>query len=244
VYRVQTKIARFIEIFAAIGLVTASSVYARVQPSAVQPDQPNRIVIEYIRPQNADLQGLYDALKSYGALERIQNILSPMRLSEQLVVRTMECGKVNSWYRREESVPTVTLCYELFKQVLESLPKETTREGITADNAKIGQVLWFTLHEVGHATFAMFNVPIFGNEEDAADHFATYVMLQFAEAVPLVKGAAWAWNEYLRDYQRNPVVRVRLAQFADEHGLPQQRFYNLACLALGSDPARFADLVL
>jgi len=167
-----------------------------------------------------------------------------MRLREQLVVKTMECGKINSWYQREDSVPTVTLCYELFKHVLESLPKETAAEGITAEDAKIGQVLWWTLHEVGHATFAMFNVPIFGNEEDAADNFATYVMLQFTEAVRLIKGAAWAWNEYLRDYQRNPVVRVRLEQFADEHGLPQQRFYNLVCLALGSDPARFGVLFL
>ena len=45
------------------------------------------------------------------------------------------------------------------------LPKDTTREGIRPDDAKIGQVLWLTLHEVGHATFNMFNVPIFGNEE-------------------------------------------------------------------------------
>ena len=64
-------------------------------------------------------------------------------------------------------MPTVTICYELLKHVLETLPKDAAREGIRPDDAKIGQVLWLTLHEVGHATFNMFNVPIFGNEETA-----------------------------------------------------------------------------
>ena len=85
-------------------------------------------------------------------------------------MRMMECGKVNAWYRRENSKPTVTICYELLKQVLKSLPKETTA-ALTPDDAKIGQVLWLTLHEVGHATFDIFGVPIFGNGEVAADNF-------------------------------------------------------------------------
>ncbi len=32
-------------------------------------------------------------------------------------------------------------------------------------------------------------------------------------------------------------------QFADEHGTPAQRFYNLLCIAYGADPSLFADLV-
>ena len=240
---VRSKILRSIEIIAAIGLSVCNFEHAQSQPAVAQGDQPNRVVIEYVRPQNADLLELHESLKAHGALEKIQKILSPIRLREELAVKTMECGAVNSWYRREGLVPTVTICYEFLKHVLDSLPKETIL-GITADDAKIGQVLWFTLHEVGHATFEMFSVSIFGNDEDAADNFATYVMLQFSEAVPLIKGAAWAWSEYIRDHQRNPVVRVRLAGFANEHGQPQQRFYNLACLAFGSNPQRFADIAL
>ena len=43
------------------------------------------------------------------------------------------------------------------------------------------------------------------------------------------------------DYERNPVVRKRIAAFADNHGLPEERFYNLVCLAFGADPVQFAD---
>jgi len=226
----------------AIGLITANSARAQSQHPVTQGDQPNRIVIEYGKPVDADLQDLYEIMKIKGSLEKIQKILSPLRLPEELTVKTAECGKVDAWYRRENSRPTVTICYELVKHILGLLPKETTA-GITADDAKIGQVLWLTLHEVGHAMFDIFQVPIFGHEEDAADNFATYVMLQFVEARRLIGGAAWAWSAYVREYRSNPVVQVRLATFASDHGQPQERFYNLLCLAFGSNRVLFADLV-
>jgi hypothetical protein len=87
-------------------------------------------------------------------------------------------------------------------------------------------------------------VPIFGHEEDAADNFATYTMLQFGrgQARRLIGGAAWAWRAYLGDYRRNPVIQMRLAAFASDHGLPQERFYNLLCLAFGANRGAFADV--
>jgi hypothetical protein len=110
-------------------------------------------------------------------------------------------------------------------------------------DATVLQFLWITLHEVGHATFDMFQVPIFGREEDAADNSATYIMLQFGQgqARRLIGGAAWAWRAYLGDYKRNPVVQTRLAAFSSDHGQPQERFYNLLCLAFGANKVEFAD---
>ncbi len=35
----------------------------------------------------------------------------------------------------------------------------------------------------------------------------------------------------------------RLAAFATDHGLPQERFYNLVCLAFGANSQEFADFV-
>ncbi len=34
-----------------------------------------------------------------------------------------------------------------------------------------------------------------------------------------------------------------LKEFADEHGLPAQRFFNLTCMSYGKDPKTFGDLV-
>jgi hypothetical protein len=126
---------------------------------------------------------------------------------------------------------------------MELLPNEITPAGLTPTDAAVGQFFWVTFHEVGHATFDLFNVPIFGHEEDAADNFATFITLQFGkgQARRLINGAAWAWRAYLGDYQKNPVVQTRLAAFATDHGLPQERFYNLVCLAFGANSQEFAD---
>jgi Putative metallopeptidase len=138
----------------------------------------------------------------------------------------------------------VTICYEFLKRILELLPNETTPTGLAPTDAAVGQFFWVTFHEVGHAAFDLFNVPIFGHEEDAADNFATFITLQFGkgQAPRLINGAAWAWRAYLGDYQKNPVVQIRLAAFATDHGLPQERFYNLVCLAFGANSQEFAEL--
>jgi hypothetical protein len=217
--------------------------FAIAQSTTTQVGRPNRVAVEYISPKGSDLQGLYQRLKEHRALEKLQKILSPLRLPEELVVKTMECGKVNAWYRRDDSKPTVTICYELLNQVLAALPKEKTAHGISPEDAKAGQLLWLALHEVGHATFDILGVSIFGNEEVAADNFASYVMLQFVEARQLIIGAAWRWNAYVQNYKVNPIVQVRLAGFASDHGLPQERFYNVLCMAFGANPVLFADFV-
>jgi Putative metallopeptidase len=183
-------------------------------------------------------------LREDRVLEDMQGILSPFRLPEELTIKTTECGMVNSWYSRENSKPTVTLCYELLRHILQSLPKDTGPGGITPRDAAVGQFFWLTTHEVGHAMFDLFKVPIFGHAEDAADNFAGYIMLQFGKerARRLIAGGAWAWRMYVADYRTNPIVHTQLAGFASNHGQPEERFYNLMCLAYGADPVTFADL--
>jgi len=230
---------------AVMGITTMLSNFtpAQSQTTATQSDQPNRVSIVYLQPNNSAFQELYGLLRERRSLERMQEILSPLRVPEPLTIKTTECGAANSYYQRENFKPTVTICYELLKNILDSLPNETTPAGVTPADAAVGQFFFVTLHEVGHAAFDVLGVPIFGHEEDAADNFATYIMLQFgrAQARRLIGGAAWAWRAYLGDYRRNPVMQTRLAAFASDHGLPQERFYNLLCLAFGANKGEFAD---
>ena len=215
---------------------------AQSQPPAPS-GQSDRVSVVYVQPNNSSFQEVQELLRQHHALEKIKEILSPFQFPEQLTIETTECGVVNSYYQRKNFKPTVTLCYEFLKRTLELLPNETNPIGLTPPDAALGQFFWVTFHEVGHAAFDMFNVPIFGHEEDAADNFATFITLQFGkgQARRLINGAAWAWRAYLGDYQKNPVVQTRLAAFATDHGLPQERFYNLVCLALGANSREFAD---
>ena len=127
------------------------------------------------------------------------------------------------------------------------LPSETTMDGITAEEALVGQLMFAALHEFGHAAFDIYHVPIFGRQEDAADQFATYIMLQFGgeKAHRLIRGAAYSYLELIRRIKEHAKanVTVPLAAFASEHGAEEQRFYNMACLAYGYDPKVFAAVV-
>jgi len=208
---------------------------------------PSRIHIEYKEPKNPDLQKIYQMVMARGSLQKVKELLSPVRLPEDLYVKELECGVSNTYYLREKGRPTISLCYEYLKEVQDNLPPATTMDGITAEEAMVGQLMFAALHESGHAMFDIFRVPIFGSQEDAADQFATYIMLQFGgeKAHRLIRGAAYSELGVIRRIkdQSKPNVTVPLAAFSSEHGAPEQRFYNLACFAYGYDPKVFAPVI-
>jgi hypothetical protein len=106
-------------------------------------------------------------------------------------------------------------------------------------DAIIGPTLEVFLHEVGHAVFDYLAVPILGREEDAADQFAAYYLLQFSkpDVRRLIAGVAYSYriDALAPSEKTNP--------FADEHALPAQRFYNVLCIAYGADSKLFGDVV-
>src|SRR5262245_38056277 len=129
-------------------------------------------------------------------------------------------------------------------QIIPSHPIATAHSrsaGISLMDAMVGQFCDVFAHEMGRAMFDVLGVPVMGREEDAADNFATYLMLRFGdeESRALIIGAAYSYNKYVQGSQ----VTVPLAAFSDAHSAPAQRFYNLLCTAYGSDPTRYGDFV-
>ncbi len=198
--------------------------------------QADRIQISYVPPKNPAHEPILKLLRERQVLEKFKGLLSPLRLPRPLMLRVEGCdGESNAWYEDD----AVTVCYEYLDDILLTAPKETTPAGVTRTDAIMGPTLEVFLHEVGHAVFDYLSVPILGREEDAADQFAAYVLLQFAEsdARRLIYGVAYTYNVDASkpSTKKNP--------FADEHGLPAQRFYNVLCMAYGADSKVFADVV-
>jgi hypothetical protein len=217
----------------AAGVVANSAPVFAKKSSASRVD---RIEISYIQPKNPDHQEISRLLKEQKVLEKFKGLLSPLRLPRALLLRIEGCeGISNAWYGDD----TVTVCYEYFSDILRNAPKEATPAGVTRMDAIVGPTLEVFLHEVGHAVFDYLDVPILGREEDAADQFAAYLLLQFAstDARRLIAGVAYSYNidATVPSLKKNP--------YADEHGLPAQRFYNVLCMAYGADPKLFGDLV-
>jgi hypothetical protein len=196
----------------------------------------DRIQTAYVPPKNSAHEALFQLLKERRVLEKFKGLLSALRLPRALLLKVEGCdGESNAWYAND----AVTVCYEYLEDILQNAPKETTSAGVTRSDAIVGPTLEVFLHEVGHAVFDYLSVPVLGREEDAADQFAAYLLLQFAEsdARRLIYGVAYSYNidASKPSTKKNP--------FADEHGLPAQRFYNVLCMAYGADSKLFADLV-
>jgi len=228
---VSMKVLVALLILIGAGLTSQSA--AAEKSSTLRAD---RIQISYAPPKNSAHEAIFQLLKERQVLEKFKGLLSALRLPRTLLLKVEGCdGESNAWYEND----AVTVCYEYLEDILLTAPKETTPAGVTRTDAIVGPTLEVFLHEVGHAVFDYLSVPILGREEDAADQFAAYVLLQFAEsdARRLIYGVAFTYNVDASkpSTKKNP--------FADEHGLPAQRFYNVLCMAYGADSKLFADLV-
>lgn len=223
-----------------VGLVlAAASVQAGSRQANSAPRlKSNRVDIKYLEPKSPDHLPVYKRLKEHQALEKIRMLLSPLRLPRRLLLQTRSCdGVSNAWYDGE----SVTVCYEYLDDIWKYAPEKTTPSGIEPIDTLVGPLADVFLHEVGHATFDIFQIPLLGREEDAADQFSTYILLRFdkEESRRLILGSAYQYKGDLS----SPTVTMTRQKFADEHGTPAQRFFNLLCMAYGADPKLFGDVV-
>jgi hypothetical protein len=191
----------------------------------------------YDPPKDAKHQALYERLQKARLLERYSEGLSAIRLRKPLLLKFASCdGTSNAWY--EPSDGTVTFCYEYVADLWDGSAGAAER-GVAVEVAWEGAISFVLLHETGHALFDLLKVPILGREEDAADNVAAFLLLRAGEGLArrVLTGAAWM---YLHDAKgRMPDE----SDFADVHGLDSQRFYNVLCMAYGSNPASFKGMV-
>jgi hypothetical protein len=224
----------------AVGLILAAthdgaaSRQARGGPSL----KPDRIDISYVAPKSPDYEPIYKLVRGHHALEKLRDLLRPLRLPHRVLLQVRDCDGISNAFSNEDSI---IVCYEFLDDIWKKMPQQTTPAGVAPIDALIGPLMDVFLHEAGHVAFKVLNIPLFGREEDAADQFSTYIMLRFnkEEARRLILGSAYQYKGDLS----SPTVEIVQQKFADEHGTPAQRFFNLLCLAYGADPKLFADVV-
>lgn len=224
-------------ILAALALATAAVGLLPADAVAKKRKRPptDQVRVEYAVPKNPEHTAIYERMKEIEVLEHIRLFLSPFRFPRTLLLKVEGCdGVINAFY--EDGV--VRVCYEYIAAAIRNAPTETTL-GVTPEDAVTGPIVEVFLHEIGHAIFDILKLPVLGREEDAADLLAAYVLLQMdpKDARRLIGGVALM---YAREATQKMVM---LQDYADSHGLPAQRFYNLLCMAYGSNPEMFGELV-
>jgi len=223
---------------AALALAGALSqpAHAQIPPELKNP----KISYAYIPPDNAKYEPIMQRLKDRQLLEKLAAFLSPLQLPHAFYLITRECKEPNAFYN-----PTnwrIEICYEIIEFVERLAPSpDAPIDGFTRDEVVIGSFVGVLMHEVGHAVFDMFNVPVFGREEDASDEMAAFIAGQFNKDVALTvtRGFAYLW----RAFGRLGGEPKEWADFAGEHGANQQRYYNVLCMGYGADPALFKDFI-
>lgn len=200
----------------------------------------DQIVINYIAPNAPYLTPLYERMKKRLFLERLKQFLSPLKIPPGITLKisAKECGQTNSWWsgRRDG----LFLCYEWADFAERVAPLANDGAGMTREDAILGALLQVTFHELGHAMFDIYDVPVFGREEDAADQMAGFILSQFGPEVAkrTFPGVALIWRALYQAEGEWPHDA-----FSDIHGHPLQRAYNYLCMAYGGNPTTFQYVV-
>jgi hypothetical protein len=225
-------------LLAAIGASSAALSAAAQTPAVLDNKQ---IEIVYVEPSNANNRQIYEALRKRRVLEELKAFLAPLRLppDQTLTVKITDAdqcqGLPNAWFSPHDR--TVSICYQYIDWYRRLAPRDPTPERMRAQDAIVGPFLEVLFHELGHAVFFFYKVPIFGREEDAADQIAAYLLTQFGQDVArrTLLGAAYF-------YDKTGKVPDKTL-FADTHSTDWQRFYTNLCIAYGGQPDTFKDLV-
>lgn len=93
-------------------------------------------------------------------------------------------------------------------------------------------------HELGHALIDILRLPVFGQEEDAADVASVLLIDAFFEEESAVEIAYHAAYGFLSEAEE----RGDDIAWWDVHGPDLQRYYNLVCLFVGADIEEREDL--
>ena len=140
-------------------------------------------------------------------LETVAALLNSFRLPRELTLEVRGCqGRENAWYGFDRAI----FCYEYVDLIQRHAPKVATPGGVQRADAIVGAVIDTLFHEAAHGIFDLLQIPVMGREEDAADFFSIYLMLQFPpdDARRLIEGIAFNMgSEARKDFSERPCRR-------------------------------------
>ena len=194
-------------------------------------------IVEHIAVKNPRYEEIDRQVKEDKTLEKAADQLNrSLILPNDITLRTQDCGEINALFNPEDQ--SVTVCYEL----MEHFYKLFRSEGDTDEKAyknMFDAVRFAFLHEIGHALISNYNLPITGNEEDAADRCSSFINL--TELGEVGVRSVLAASDAFKIESKGNVPNER--NMADEHLLQEQRSYNSLCMTYGSNPAKYAFIV-
>lgn len=178
------------------------------------------------------------AQAQFSISEPERKILTPLveKLGERIEtngpirVTVRPCGMENAWW---DTRGEITYCQEIFQNIDRKRLSALQTGRIDPTNiakTAAGEMIFVFFHELAHALIYRHKIPFTGREEDAADQFAAWMIMNMNDP-NLYVGAMNFFAEPSR------LFRVfGNHNLTDEHGLNIQRRAQLACWGYGRDP--------
>ncbi|MGB0942388.1 MAG: DUF4344 domain-containing metallopeptidase [Marinomonas sp.] len=185
-------------------------------------------------PEN---QAIKQLLESSEVLQTsIDLINNNWQLEDDILLRIG--GEEDPYYDSETS--TIYFSYYFADEIAQRFIAANPNADLAAQQSfVISGVVHTLFHEYAHVLVDYLNLPVLGREEDAADSFASYVLITMMENGPrLLKDGADLF--YLESLDPEPFASVMLS---DSHSLPIQRFYMSLCHLYASDEKAYQYLI-
>ncbi|MFI6938922.1 DUF4344 domain-containing metallopeptidase [Streptomyces sp. NPDC050418] len=194
-------------------------------------------------PQNKKEEQFFTRAKVLDDIAAYAN--SRVEVPGPIGIVATNCDEENAnWdsFRRQ-----IRFCYEfatkareLFQQPDDKGHKPAAKE---VDDSVAGFTNGIVFHELGHAVIDIYDLPTTGKEEDAVDQLSVLLLAtsddkHIGYAIDTIN----AWGGFAAADEAKDSGQ-RLDQYADEHSLNAQRFFNWACWLYGSDPAAYESVV-
>jgi len=208
-------------------------------PQRPTPQGKGKFKTLYIPVKNKAYTEMQDLIVSLRLLEELAaDFNDTIAIPVDITLTFGECGEVNAFYRPDKH--QIIFCYEYLEE-LAKIYAATTKSDEELGTRLTGSIFHTFFHELGHALIHVLDLPVTGKEEDAVDQLATVILVEAGEDGE--KAVLNASLEFLANYQAQSQTRLTKSQFADEHALDAQRFYNLLCWVYGHNEKKYAYLV-
>lgn len=203
------------------------------------PSKQDKLVVTYVEPEDEGYKSLATVLKDTQGIDKIVETVNETFDFPHIDVVFDMCGQENAFY--DSSTKRIILCYELVAGLSDKFHKNNTELSDDEVGQQVIASLIFTFfHELGHAAIDVFDLPLTGNEEDAADRFATLILVSGNgsddDEVDLADSA-------IGSFDLDTAESLEDLAFSDEHPVDEQRWYTMACLMVGSNPEKYEYLV-
>jgi len=119
-------------------------------------------------------------------------------------------------------------------------PQAMSRDAVTLRQFVKGTLRFVILHELGHGLIDVYELPVLGREEDAADRFAIFWLSPDGageDGLDAIGAMEW----WLASARLSSASRQQLPWWG-EHGIDEQRGFQIACLLYGAAPDDFGPL--